>query len=59
MKQKVKDAVNLKKGLATRMFELRRRNEEAYEEALRVLPEGLSADVRDHVESAVVLRRET
>jgi len=56
MKQKVLDAIRLRKGLATRMFDLRRRNRKAYEEALRVLPQELSVDVRDHVETAVVLR---
>jgi len=56
MKQKVLDANRLRKGLATRMFDLRRRNRTAYEEALRVLPKDLSADVRDHVETSVVLR---
>jgi len=56
MKQKVLDAVRLRKGLATRMFDLRRRNRMAYEEALLVLPRELSVDVRDHVETSVVLR---
>lgn len=56
MKQKALDAGSLRKGLATRMYRLRRMNKAAYEEALRVLPNELSADVRDHVETLVVLR---